>query len=760
MSQAFPHYDVLISYSTKRKEVAEDFASELGKNGIHVWIAPFSIPAGSQYPDEIYAAIDNSDMVLFVLCEESLNSKWCVNELRYALTQNKKVLPVQITEIENPYARMRDINRRLSKRQIFALYPEYRARIDSLIAQSRALLTSNAENVSRPYPRDNYDFDEYAELFVGREAEIGTLHDMLLKNRIVNLYGMGGIGKTALMRKFFAVYEEADAYHSMHVAPYTVSLQDTIAAIPFAGFDEAEYLKQLPKTGEFSKTQALYERKLQFLQQLSSECLLVLDGADNCTEEELRPLRSVGCNLIITSRKRYQGFLGYELKAMNDDALIGLFFSYARLSKTAEEECAAKTLIARAGGHTLTLKLLGCYAYNMGFTAAELLEEDALSSLAELDTDEEKISTLFRFSELAAEDLYALQILSLFPNGISKGKLQKIERTALRRFPELAKRGWVIASDTSYALHQIVQQCVLTGCEMTTDALRPFLTTFAEMFRSVGFENAELHLIVRRICSAIKGDDHLAALLFHRLGTFIGDYSYADTFHIPSEIYESQNMNVVGRTNSECVSFAAFDECFEINERALKIAQALPVQDYDLNAFIISCMGSARFNQNKFSVALDYQRRALAEIEKKHEEDNPVLLIVLSRRGITALETGDYDDAKSAFERYLHIAKTYRTRTGSPAMALFYLGELAYKQGDFSGAEEYYLASERENPDDPETSFALSELWMRLAFLCKGSARESRAREYFLRARGVKEKILTDEKDFAAFAARYDKEFL
>ena len=110
MNNDFTKYDIMISYSTRRKEVAIDIFDTLIEFGYNVWMAPISIPSGSDYRDEIYSAIDNSNMILFVLCEESLNSTWCQNELIYSIKQNKILLRIQISYVLTQYDKLGEIN--------------------------------------------------------------------------------------------------------------------------------------------------------------------------------------------------------------------------------------------------------------------------------------------------------------------------------------------------------------------------------------------------------------------------------------------------------------------------------------------------------------------------------------------------------------------------------------------------------------------------------------------------------------------------
>ena len=66
---------IFISYSSKDFETANVIRNYL--NDIcFVWMAPFSIPAGSNYAEEIPKAIEASSTFVLLLSLNSIKSKW------------------------------------------------------------------------------------------------------------------------------------------------------------------------------------------------------------------------------------------------------------------------------------------------------------------------------------------------------------------------------------------------------------------------------------------------------------------------------------------------------------------------------------------------------------------------------------------------------------------------------------------------------------------------------------------------------------
>ena len=160
-------HDVMISYSTKTKQVGDDVREILQAKGYAVWMAPESIPSGECYDNEIFAAIENSTLILFLMSESSLESRWCKAELKYAVNINKRVLPVRIDDVEFPYDKLGKISCILGKRQIYDMFPEYERKLHMVEEKVDSLLNSE-ESVVHPYPIVSAEMQDLDNVCIGR----------------------------------------------------------------------------------------------------------------------------------------------------------------------------------------------------------------------------------------------------------------------------------------------------------------------------------------------------------------------------------------------------------------------------------------------------------------------------------------------------------------------------------------------------------------------------------------------------------------
>lgn len=92
--------DIFISYSTKNQDIARDVRRYLETHGITCWMAPESIPAGSNYTKEIPYGILYSKIAVLILSEDALHSIWVNQEVSYLLNADHIVIPYLVDNLD------------------------------------------------------------------------------------------------------------------------------------------------------------------------------------------------------------------------------------------------------------------------------------------------------------------------------------------------------------------------------------------------------------------------------------------------------------------------------------------------------------------------------------------------------------------------------------------------------------------------------------------------------------------------------------
>ena len=86
--------DVFISYSRKDTEFVHNLDTALTEHSHNVWVDWKEIRGGSEWWEEIIAGIEGADKFIFVISPDSIDSEYCGKEIEYAVSQNKKILPI------------------------------------------------------------------------------------------------------------------------------------------------------------------------------------------------------------------------------------------------------------------------------------------------------------------------------------------------------------------------------------------------------------------------------------------------------------------------------------------------------------------------------------------------------------------------------------------------------------------------------------------------------------------------------------------
>ncbi|MEP7143649.1 MAG: TIR domain-containing protein [Ferruginibacter sp.] len=93
---------IFFSYARVDAEVAMKIANELLQAGANIWIDQSHIQVGNAWDIEIEKALENSDCLIVLLSPASVASSKVLNEVYYAMDENKSVFPVIIENCRIP----------------------------------------------------------------------------------------------------------------------------------------------------------------------------------------------------------------------------------------------------------------------------------------------------------------------------------------------------------------------------------------------------------------------------------------------------------------------------------------------------------------------------------------------------------------------------------------------------------------------------------------------------------------------------------
>lgn len=92
--------DVFISYSRKDIAFARLIRDALQQSQIDTWIDWERIPVGERWWLEICEAIQNANVFMFIISQNSIGSKVCKEEISQALQNHKRIIPIVVDNLE------------------------------------------------------------------------------------------------------------------------------------------------------------------------------------------------------------------------------------------------------------------------------------------------------------------------------------------------------------------------------------------------------------------------------------------------------------------------------------------------------------------------------------------------------------------------------------------------------------------------------------------------------------------------------------
>ena len=313
--------------------------------------------------------------------------------------------------------------------------------------------------------------------FFGRQAELFELSELLEKSGQYLISGMGGSGKTELMRQFLQICLEEKLVDDIAIVQYEGGLaRSMVKAFPLVqGTDLNEGYKEV-----LANIQMLQGRKV----------LLIIDNMDGSVDEkELEVLCKLPVTIFITSRhQKLKGLQTYCLKSIGQDA-AGLIFrdNYGKILEEEDKSVLNEIIHHELWCHTLTLRLLARTARNNDWSLTKLKERLDLGNIPVGYTETERYESLkqvygqmYDFAKLTENEKSVLRVFAALPyrnyelEWLDKYLYNLSASTLGIVLEKLWEMGWLEESETGYSMHPFIAECVLSTPLVETECVAFF----------------------------------------------------------------------------------------------------------------------------------------------------------------------------------------------------------------------------------------------------------------------------------------------
>ncbi len=322
------------------------------------------------------------------------------------------------------------------------------------------------------YLMDSFQYN--TACFIGRESEIDKMHSILKNNQLLFVSGIGGIGKTELVKRY------ANRYRNLYdTIVFTVFDKNIVSLV------NDEILINRIEKDEMESDTDYFKRKIEILKQIvTDKDLIIIDNFDVDFDDNLETLFSCPCKFIVTSRMDFRDFNYPQItvdKMESIDDVLNLFFVYNDIAYDTEDAAAIEKLVEYVGYHTMTVELIAKYLRVSGEAPAALfdrfMEKEGTTNTKDISVRQRKdrmlraesvnnhLTTLFDVSGFEAVEKEVIGSLSFFAN--IRMKKQKFEEICpidniSEKLEKLIRRGWIEYNEKTdkISLHQVIQDLI------------------------------------------------------------------------------------------------------------------------------------------------------------------------------------------------------------------------------------------------------------------------------------------------------------
>ncbi|MDJ0508904.1 MAG: TIR domain-containing protein [Crocosphaera sp.] len=92
--------EVFIAHGETDEQITDIISRNLRRECLTIWLDKIDISTGKTFQDEINKGIEEADNIIYLISPESLQSKYCQQEIEYAFKLNKRIIPILVKTID------------------------------------------------------------------------------------------------------------------------------------------------------------------------------------------------------------------------------------------------------------------------------------------------------------------------------------------------------------------------------------------------------------------------------------------------------------------------------------------------------------------------------------------------------------------------------------------------------------------------------------------------------------------------------------
>ncbi len=565
--------------------------------------------------------------------------------------------------------------------------------------------------------------------FVGRDELLQQIRQQLFTFSAVALYGLPGIGKTALVLTLAHDPE-------IHAKFYDGILWAGLGPHPQIPAILSRWEGLLGIPSPLAKERSNHQTWLDALRKAIGErrFLLVLDDAWQAEAIEALQVAGPHCAYLVTTRftsiaTQIAADRAIQVRELEDADGVHLLAHFAPQIVQHERETAL-TLVHKVGGLPLALTLIGKY---LGRQAYKGHPRRLKTAIAQLHNTEQRLhlfehqTTLEHSASSSTSGTISLQsVLAISDQQLSQQARQVLYTlSVLPSKPSsfAAETAHIVANASSALLDGLCDAGLLEHYGATRYMLHPVIADYAQT-QQHGTEPAAqlvkyvLHLLETHLTDPVTLEQESATIitalewartsgwqtellrgvcLFIPFLSLYGWYSLAEQLLLQARTMATREDNphdlvqILGYQGTIAYQQGNYKQAEAYCQEGLLLARELHDQQHI--SHLLTELGTIAHEQGDYTQAEIYCQEGLTLARALDDQKQTCLLLKLS--GVVAKKRGDYRLAEAYFQEGLALARVLEDRD-LMSLLLLALGGIAHERGDEGQAETFYQQALKE----------------------------------------------------------------